>query len=194
MFEFLGVDYEDVHYNPSDRQGWLDVKFTLGLDYPNLPYLIDGDTRISETVAIMKYVARKWGCHLLGSNAAEYGKLEMLAEFVGVLKKESTIPCYASDDRAAIVEACRPILAKILEVKGENDFLVSSQISWLDFMFFENLDLLDFISEGALYQEFPGAKEYFDRCASIEKIAAYWAQDRCLKAPFNGPSAKINNV
>ena len=45
---------------------WLKDKYSLGLDFPNLPYFIDGDVRITETVAIHKYIAGKWGPELLG--------------------------------------------------------------------------------------------------------------------------------
>jgi hypothetical protein len=41
------VDYDLKEYIPGDapdhsRQDWLDAKFTLGLDFPNLPYYTDG--------------------------------------------------------------------------------------------------------------------------------------------------------
>ena len=40
---------------------WLDEKYALGLDFPNLPYLIDGDLRLSQTNAILLYLADKAG-------------------------------------------------------------------------------------------------------------------------------------
>lgn len=63
MFYFLNVDFEDKLYEVHgetpdwDRSEWLDEKFSLGLEFPNLPYLIDGETKITETVAIMQYIA-----------------------------------------------------------------------------------------------------------------------------------------
>ena len=58
MFHYLNVDFEDKLYEAGDapdfdKSCWLDVKGTLGLEYPNLPYLIDGETKLTETVAIM---------------------------------------------------------------------------------------------------------------------------------------------
>lgn len=58
MFHYLNVDFEDTLYETGDapdydKSCWTDVKETLGLEYPNLPYLIDGDTKLTETVAIM---------------------------------------------------------------------------------------------------------------------------------------------
>ena len=38
------------------RKGWLDKKFNLGLDFPNLPFLIDGDLNITESMNIYNYL------------------------------------------------------------------------------------------------------------------------------------------
>jgi glutathione S-transferase len=69
----LQVDFEDKQYAAGpgpdfDRSQWTDVKFNLGLDYPNLPYLIDEDFKLTESMAIMKYIAAKWKPELLGAN------------------------------------------------------------------------------------------------------------------------------
>ena len=45
------------------------MKDTLGLEFPNLPDLLDGNVKLTETNAIMKYIANKLGPHLLGSDA-----------------------------------------------------------------------------------------------------------------------------
>ena len=58
MFYYCNVNFADRTYECGDepdydKSCWLDVKETLGMEYPNLPYLIDGDTKITETAAIM---------------------------------------------------------------------------------------------------------------------------------------------
>ena len=65
QLEHCGVKYENKYYvqadGPSfDKSAWTDVKFTLGLDFPNLPYFMDGDYSLTETAAIHKYIAAKW--------------------------------------------------------------------------------------------------------------------------------------
>ena len=97
------------------------MKETLGLEYPNLPYLIDGETKITETVAIMQYIAKKWRPELLGRSAAEVGRVNMLLAHVVQLKMKSTGPCYSGDGNAdAILDDVRPILAKLAEAMGES--------------------------------------------------------------------------
>jgi hypothetical protein len=41
------------------REKWLSVKHTLGLDFPNLPYFIDGDLKLTQSDAILLHVAKQ---------------------------------------------------------------------------------------------------------------------------------------
>lgn len=61
ILAYMGVDYDLQEYEPTpDKENWLEVKHTLGMDFPNLPYFIDGETKLTECRAVMKYVAKKW--------------------------------------------------------------------------------------------------------------------------------------
>ena len=103
MFHYAEVDFEDVVYEcgpapEHNKDCWFSVKNTLGLDFPNLPYLFDGDVNLTESMAIHKYIARKWSPALLGANALEYANAEMLTEFVGKLKGWVTMPSYTGGE------------------------------------------------------------------------------------------------
>lgn len=100
MLKYCGVDFEDKKYEVTgepgawDKSCWTDVKDTLGYEYPNLPYMEDGETKITETLAIMKYVAKKWNPALLGTTAAETARAEMLFAQVYDIKGKTTMPAY----------------------------------------------------------------------------------------------------
>ena len=137
----------------------------------------------------MRYIAKKYNPSLLGSSAAELGRIEMLSAHVDKLKGEATGPCYGSGDASAIIESCRPLIKKLNDVKGSNKWLAGENLSWLDFYFAETLDLLDKISAGVFYQEFPALKEYFDAFINLPGMAEYW--QTCMKIPFNNKMAKL---
>ena len=99
LLYFCGVEFEDKMFaaGPApdfDRSQWLDVKFSLGLDFPNLPYLIDEGVKLTETMAIMKYICAKWKPELLGATPDAVGHVEMMSHYVMKLKETATIPCY----------------------------------------------------------------------------------------------------
>lgn len=72
---------------------------------------------------------------------------------------------------------------------------MGDQLSWLDFVWAEVIDLLDFLSDGKFYEEFPTTKAYWERFISLPHISEYWADDdKCMKKPFHGIMARINNI
>ena len=71
---YCGVEYNMVEYEQTDGpefsfEPWLKHKFNLGLDFPNLPYFVDGDFSMTETIPMHKYIADKWKPELLGKDA-----------------------------------------------------------------------------------------------------------------------------
>ena len=72
----------------------MNEKFSLGLELPNLPYLLDDEVKLTETVAIMKYICAKWKPELLNTDPVAYAKAEMLQDKLINLKMTCTMPCY----------------------------------------------------------------------------------------------------
>ncbi|CAJ0956965.1 unnamed protein product [Ranitomeya imitator] len=66
LLEYTATPYEEKVYvigdaPDYDKSQWLDEKEKLGLDFPNLPYLFDGDIKLTQSNTIMRYIARKHG-------------------------------------------------------------------------------------------------------------------------------------
>ena len=58
LLEYLNIDYEEKRY--TDPNEWFEKdKLALDLDFPNLPYLIDGDMKLTESMNIMTYLPTK---------------------------------------------------------------------------------------------------------------------------------------
>ena len=62
---YCGVNYVEKTYKCGTDE-FKDVKGTI-MPFGNLPYIIDGDVKLSETMAIMGYIANKWKPEVLGS-------------------------------------------------------------------------------------------------------------------------------
>ena len=88
MLAYRNVKFTDTTYEQGDanenfsRDKWMNVKYKLNLDFPNLPYLIDHSNglRITESRAIYRYLAR---CLNIGSSLdPEQARQEMIGVFV----------------------------------------------------------------------------------------------------------------
>ena len=59
LLEYLEVPYEWKEYTPENAQDWFENdKVNLGIEFPNLPYLIDGEFKTAQTQTIMKYLGK----------------------------------------------------------------------------------------------------------------------------------------
>ena len=45
-----------------------------------------------------------------------------------------------------------------------------------------------------LFERNPSLQSYFDRVKALPRLKNYYADDnKCIKRPYNGPMAKLNN-
>ena len=153
QLKYCGVDYDCVEYQQGpapdfSRQTWFDVKPTLGLPFPNLPYLIHGDFKLTESLAIHVYLAEVYDQSLLGKTAADRARVSMFAGVISGLKMKVTMPCYTTGEKADIITAYKAGMPAILEHKGKNAFLVGDYPTYIDFYFFEMCEMIDAVTEG----------------------------------------------
>ncbi|KAH8041261.1 hypothetical protein HPB51_014409 [Rhipicephalus microplus] len=83
LLVYKGVEFEDkrYEYDPPPDYGvsaWLKDKFTLGLTFPNLPYYIDEDVRLTQSLAILRYLGRKHD--LAARNNREMAELDVIEQ------------------------------------------------------------------------------------------------------------------
>lgn len=68
VLAYTGTPYNEFN----GGEDWQDVKPTLGLDFPNLPFLKHGDFNVTESTAIPGYIAQTFGKpELLGNTPKE---------------------------------------------------------------------------------------------------------------------------
>ena len=200
QMKYQNVDFELVEYEQGDapdfsRATWMDAKFTLGLPFPNLPYFIDGDLKLTETIAIHKYIADKWNPELLGKDAQQRGVVNMLAGIIcGDFKGAVTMPCYTQDSKEVVAQIAKDKMPNIVAFLGSNQFLAGNNVTWIDFYFLELLNLVNFVWED-LYTAHPTLKTYHDNVSNLPGLKEYLEDPDCREKhrTFNNKSAKINN-
>uniref|UniRef100_A0A8C7U1M8 glutathione transferase n=1 Tax=Oncorhynchus mykiss TaxID=8022 RepID=A0A8C7U1M8_ONCMY len=97
LLEYTDTKYEDKFYTcgeaPNyDKSCWFDEKHKLGMDFPNLPYLEDGDRKIVQSNAIMRYIARKH--NLCGESDDEKVRVDILENQAMDFRNGFVILCY----------------------------------------------------------------------------------------------------
>jgi len=60
LLEYTGIPYEERRYvaTDTDKSDWENEKFKLGMAFPNLPYIFDGNVKVTQSHAVFRYIAR----------------------------------------------------------------------------------------------------------------------------------------
>ena len=79
---YAGVDYQEVNYNFGAAEGsddhWGTQKSKLGLAFPNLPWYINDNVKLTQSNAILRQIGRKY--NLFGKNVEEASEIDMLID------------------------------------------------------------------------------------------------------------------
>jgi len=186
MLHYFNEQFEDVRYQQGEgpefsREEWFSVKDTLGLDFPNLPYYIDGDVKLTESVAIMLHIANKHGSTLVGNSYSH-----MIMGVVVDFRERFTRLCYSNEfneRRQKYLDDLVPKLKKFSDFLGDKEF-ITGDLSYADFAFAESLDShLEF--EPTVLDNFENLKLYLQRFYSLPGIAEYKASDKFKARPLN---------
>jgi glutathione S-transferase len=176
--EYLHIPYTWKCYAVYRGEEWNKDKETLKTDFPNLPYIIDGDSIMTESHALMHYLALKAGREeLLGKNTDQKVEIQTI---LGVLQDiqvysftsiRGDLPIKDSWEKQVI-----PRFEKISKHLGTKQF-ICGDLTIADFNLFMHCQMhLDLKPD--IFDNMPNMKEYFARMSSIPEIAAYLASDR----------------
>jgi glutathione S-transferase len=200
--EYMALPYEEALYKqagpaapvPFDKSCWTDVKFTLGLPFPNLPYLIDGDVKLCQSMAILRYVAnKKPELNLLGSDELSRGECAMIeSEFVDAKAKMCSL-MYREGQAGDSIPYFNTELPRQLTLfetfLADKVWFAGKQLTVADFLMREYLDCaVLFSGQSALLSAgYPQLAAFKTRFETLPALAAY-----LRSAEFSAVSA-INN-
>ncbi|KAF8777973.1 Glutathione S-transferase like protein [Argiope bruennichi] len=138
LLHFKRVDFEDKRY-PADVEGfqeWQKDKFNLGFDFPNLPYYIDGDIKLTQSIAIMRYLGQKLG---LDGKTDEQKRRVLVAEqqsvdFRNKLRSYVMEKEYETTGKDEFLKSVEPMFQQWEKLLEERKFLAGNDVTYVDFL------------------------------------------------------------
>ncbi|XP_011933680.1 PREDICTED: glutathione S-transferase Mu 4 isoform X1 [Cercocebus atys] len=219
LLEYTDSSYEEKKYTMGhapdyDRSQWLNEKFKLGLDFPNLPYLIDGTHKITQSNAILRYVARKH--NLCGETEEEKIRVDILENQAMDVSNQLARVCYSPDFeklKPEYLEGLPTMMQHFSQFLGKRPWFVGDKVMGacdgdtrdlsyilcyggssphilgllqITFVDFLAYDVLDLhrIFEPKCLDAFPNLKDFISRFEGLEKISAYMKSSRFLPKPL----------
>uniref|UniRef100_A0A5F9CEG5 Glutathione S-transferase n=1 Tax=Oryctolagus cuniculus TaxID=9986 RepID=A0A5F9CEG5_RABIT len=188
LLEYTDTSYEEKRYTMGDapnydRSQWLSEKFKLGLDFPNLPYLIDGTHKLTQSNAIMRYLARKHG--LCGETEEERIRVDILENQAMDVSNQLAEVCYSPDFEKLKPEYLKGLpetMKHFSQFLGSRPWFAGDKLTFVDFLAYDILDLHRVFEPRSL-DAFPNLKDFVARFEGLEKISAHMKSSRFLPRP-----------
>jgi len=193
LLAYTGTEFEDKMYQcgpgPTyDRSAWMDVKFTLGLDFPNLPYYMEKNVSLTGTNAILRHIARAH--NLCGSSQQEMVRVDMAAEQVMDMRNNAVHLFYDRDGFETrlgdYLEKLQLTLKAISNFLGDRPWLAGDSLTFPDFHLYEMLDQHLLLARDCLLP-FQNLRDFHARFEKLPAVAAYKKSAKPL--PCNNTSA-----
>ncbi|NWZ41211.1 GSTM2 transferase, partial [Brachypodius atriceps] len=205
--------------DPSD---WTNEKEKLGLDFPNLPYLIDGPVKLTQSNAILRYIARKHNmCECGGSQRPGGGgprgfvgggltlphpsggeteeekqRVDVLENHLMDLRMNFARLCYNPDFeklKPAYLEQLPKKLQELSRFLGSRPWFAGQKLTFVDFLAYDVLD-----QQRMFVPECPELKgnlaQFLQRFEALDKVSAYMRSGRFMKSPIFWRVAKWSNT
>jgi glutathione S-transferase len=188
FLEYAGLKFNDIRY--TDRAAWHIDKQTLKTDFPNLPYLLDGERVVTESDAIYHYVAFKAKRPELAvpSNEDDMVLLAQIRYFHLDLRRDLTRLAFSHEMEKlydeSIENIIKPRLNRLSQNLGSKPWFVNSKLTYIDFMIQETLKMIDVHDENVLDENL---KNYVKRFYDLPEIKAYMSSERWVDAHFLAP-------
>ncbi|XP_023577433.1 glutathione S-transferase Mu 1 isoform X1 [Octodon degus] len=168
LLEYTDTSYEEKRYSMGDapdydRSQWLNEKFKLGLDFPNLPYLIDGTHKLTQSNAILRYIARKH--NLCGETEEEKIRVDILENQTVDISDQLATLCYSPNFEKLRPEYLEQLPGKMKlfsDFLGKQQWFVGDKITYVDFLAYDILDLHRIFDPKCL-EAFPNLKDFIAR-------------------------------
>ncbi|KAK2145769.1 hypothetical protein LSH36_659g02031 [Paralvinella palmiformis] len=196
LLEYRSIDFVDKYYEVGDapdysREVWFREKYSLGLDFPNLPYYIDGDIRLSQSNTILRYLARKY--NLDGTTEAEKIRVDLAADELMDLRNNLVNLCYNKHFESLLPQYVKDVDDKLKlfdNFLGDRDWLAGETITSVDFVMYELLDQHRIMIPDCL-KECSKLQRFIERFEALPVMKVYMHSDKFMKRPLNNKMASF---
>nr|XP_042135628.1 glutathione S-transferase Mu 3 isoform X2 [Peromyscus maniculatus bairdii] len=158
-----------------------------------LPYLMDGKNKITQSNAILRYIARKH--NMCGDTEEEKIRVDIMENQIMDFRMQLVRLCYNSEHESLKPQYLEQLPSQLKQFSlflGKFSWFAGEKLTFVDFLTYDVLDQ-NRMFEPKCLDEFPNLKAFMCRFEALEKIAAFLQCDRFFKMPINNKMAKWGN-
>lgn len=189
LLRYTRTEYRERKFNfgkyEMDKAKWRESKSNPDMDFPNLPYYVDKDVTLTQSLTILRYLARK--LNMAGNNVRERIRIDMLEQQLRDYRNEFLD---ASNDKnfekARLIYLAR-LPEKIISLSkflGEKPFFSGNTLTYVDFMAYEFLSQHDYLDHELFKNnKCENLKDFLNRIESFPTMKEYQLSPDYIRHP-----------
>lgn len=181
--KFVERTYNFGKQSDEDRAEWLKEKFQLGLDFPNLPYYIEGDLHLTQSLTILRFLAERHG--LAGQTEEERVRIDIIEQQLRDYRNEfidATLDANFEKARLAYLAVLPDKLRALSAFLERRPYFAGNSISYVDFMAYEFVDQHFYLYQ-ELFAGLPNLKQFLRRLEQLPTIREFQYSERYIRWP-----------
>ncbi|CAG2180510.1 unnamed protein product, partial [Oppiella nova] len=142
---------------------------------PNVPYYIDANVKLTQSIAILRYLGRKHGLvardetGLVRQDLVEQQLLDYRTGFYQIVHNKDN---FESTKAKYITETLPQQLDQLSKFLGSHQWFVGQTLTYVDFLAYETLDWIRVLSAETV-KKYHNLVQYLDRFENLPQINAY---------------------
>jgi len=187
LLRYAEADWIDNRRAFSSSDDWKAEKFSLGLDFPNLPYLIDGNVKLSQSVAIIRYLGRKY--NLVPSTEVEQQRCDMAEMEINDLKQAQIKVVFNPKMEEVMPDYVVNLAVKLncMEKFLTGPWVAGEKMTYVDFLVYELMDQIRKQVPDS-FKETANINNYLDRFEALPKMRGWFDSEQYKAVEYIHPS------
>lgn len=186
LLRHVNANFKEELYDEMNMDTWKNVKPSLNVDFPNLPYIFDGKVKISQSVAILRHLGRKF--NLAPTNHVDQARLDVLEMQIMDWRTVGFEIWYGPKDKfnkelPAHHQVMKDQMAQLSRFMGAGPFVLGDKLTYIDFMLYEFLDNQRRLFKGLLAPH-KNLEHFVKHMEHLPKVKAYLESDEYKKVNF----------
>lgn len=148
-----------------------------------MPYYIDGEVKLSQSVTILRYLSEKHA--LLGHNETERTRIDMAENQLKDYRADflrSTFDPHFESARSEYLKNLPNVLKELSHFLGDHAYFAGNSISYVDFIAYEFIDVHYYL-EPEMFAKHENLKEFLVRIEELPQIRKYQCSDNYIRWP-----------
>ena len=181
--QFRERSYKFGKQSDEDRAEWLKEKFNLDLDFPNLPYYIEGELKLTQSLTILHFLAERHG--LAGTSEEERIRIDIIEQQLRDWRNQfidATLDKNFEKARLAYLAQLPDKLRSLSAFLERRPYFAGNSISFVDFMAYEYIDQ-HFYLYPELFERLPNMKQFLRRVEQLPTIREFQYSEKYIRWP-----------